>query len=356
MIEIRVADVGDGLCCTLGTLEGIDIQIDCGSQQGPERAIEGLLPYRPNPSVFILSHFHTDHYNGLFSPILQRGSGSGRRWDLEELYYPRMPSFPRAEEFLWALRAVECRCFGDESGSMELDFIETIKRISRTPFRNRAVCQGDKIQIRGSTLDVRWPPRFADAQITQGVESALEEFHKVLREDDQLHKNFDQAQESSTHWPYTAEGSEVFEREEPHDRPHERDGELYCRREVSERIRAVNRSLRDVANRLSLAFNVDNRFLFMGDAKANEINAIVSELMKEDRDRFMVFLTPHHGTHWGKELRDLKCIHSLSSNGPKMSLHFEDKHKGISRFCACTFFNGGLSVPMAHPHAFREPW
>jgi ribonuclease BN (tRNA processing enzyme) len=65
MITVYVPDIGDGLAAGIKTLIGCNIQIDCGTQQPPERAFcKGLC--RINPDVFLLSHFHVDHYNGLF--------------------------------------------------------------------------------------------------------------------------------------------------------------------------------------------------------------------------------------------------------------------------------------------------
>ncbi len=45
MRAMYVADVGDGLCMALRTSFGETIQIDCGSQQGSDVALNGLMKF-----------------------------------------------------------------------------------------------------------------------------------------------------------------------------------------------------------------------------------------------------------------------------------------------------------------------
>ena len=64
MNELFIPDVGDGLAAGIYARSGHSIEIDCGSQQAPEKSFAALK--RVFPRTFVLSHFHTDHYNGLF--------------------------------------------------------------------------------------------------------------------------------------------------------------------------------------------------------------------------------------------------------------------------------------------------
>lgn len=79
MKAVYMADVGDGLCLSIKTIFGNFIQIDCGSLsqgkiQGAKTAAYGLKRIYNNfnisPEIFILSHFHIDHYNGLLYIII----------------------------------------------------------------------------------------------------------------------------------------------------------------------------------------------------------------------------------------------------------------------------------------------
>jgi len=67
-MDIHVPDVGDGLSCSILTVGDDRIQIDCGSQQSPAEAFyKGMM--QAHPDYFFLSHFHSDHYNGLFEGL-----------------------------------------------------------------------------------------------------------------------------------------------------------------------------------------------------------------------------------------------------------------------------------------------
>jgi len=99
-----VAVVGDGLSMAVHTFFGEVVHIDCGSQYGNETALNGLertYSYISSPDIFILSHYHKDHYNGLlYASIKQQRIDKFR---IREVYYPRIPEFREREEFLLKL-------------------------------------------------------------------------------------------------------------------------------------------------------------------------------------------------------------------------------------------------------------
>ncbi|MEW6425902.1 MAG: hypothetical protein AB1523_14405, partial [Bacillota bacterium] len=99
MRQLYVADVGDGLCMAFKTIFGDLVQVDCGSRNS-EMAFNGLQRiYCPfaSPDIFILSHFHIDHYNGLLYHLT--GHAAPPRFHIREVYYPRIPEFEKKEEF-----------------------------------------------------------------------------------------------------------------------------------------------------------------------------------------------------------------------------------------------------------------
>jgi len=66
MRSVYVADVGSGLCISVRTIFGKRVQIDCGDDgKGSKAFVKFRKLNRHLPDVFILSHFHCDHYNGL---------------------------------------------------------------------------------------------------------------------------------------------------------------------------------------------------------------------------------------------------------------------------------------------------
>lgn len=114
------------------------------------------------------------------------------------------------------------------------------------------------------------------------------------------------------------------------------------RRELPEVVKRANKSLKDAANHLCLAFVEDNRFLFLGDTEDFEIKQIVDDLRAKGRENFYIFITPHHGTHWHDSLREIRCIYSLSSNGKVSYLKFKHQFKEISQRSFATFVNGDI--------------
>lgn len=150
MNSIYVSDVGDGLCFAGHTIFGKTIQFDCGSSNkisGGKMAFDGLqriIKNYHNPEVFILSHFHIDHYNGLL--YASDKNQKTRPLQIKEVYFPRLPEFKEKEQFLLCLFTINARVFGHESGIMEYDFLQTLKRINSVSFKARRVSRGEKYQ------------------------------------------------------------------------------------------------------------------------------------------------------------------------------------------------------------------
>ena len=93
MIETFVASVGDGLAMGIKTVDFSTIQIDCGTQQDAQTAVNVSL-CRLRPRVFILSHFHLDHYNGLFA-----WGPENPPLSIQDVYFPRLPDMADQKEY-----------------------------------------------------------------------------------------------------------------------------------------------------------------------------------------------------------------------------------------------------------------
>jgi len=172
-MEVYVSDVGDGLCMSIDT--GEVIQVDCGSSEYFERAFNGwmrCIDYhwcgcfrRRIPRIFILSHFHVDHYNGLLYALHKPKDiplpyiVNINNLQIKEVYFPALPKFKKNREFLECLIAMNIRYFGSKSGLPVYDFLETMFRINHSePFNYGGVFKGYKINTGYLQIEFLWPP------------------------------------------------------------------------------------------------------------------------------------------------------------------------------------------------------
>jgi beta-lactamase superfamily II metal-dependent hydrolase len=353
MREIYVADVGDGLCMAVRTLFGEIIYIDCGSHQGSETAFDGFIKVYDHfyePDVFILSHFHIDHYNGL---LLASKNNFRKRYyqyryyplKIRKVYYPHIPEFRDKEKFVMYLLTMNLKVFGSETGIMEYDFLRAISRINDGPFSYKPVSKGDIIDINGSTFEVLWPPKTIESGETLSViERALKDFKEAMEKDEELKRLYERVSKEGVSEKYREEGK--IEGSMEKENTDEYRDKNYRGRELPEIVEKANNSLREAANHLSLSLFEDNRLLFLGDTEGFEIKEIVDYLKSINRRKFYVFITPHHGTHWHDSLKEIETIYAITSNGDKLCSKMIPDFKEISKTSFSTWVNGNISVPI----------
>lgn len=349
MKQVYVADVGDGLCMAINTVFGKTFQIDCGSSDGSNIALDGFdrINYPFGPDIFCLSHFHYDHYNGL----LQASINPQRfpKLHIKEVYYPRIPEFKERKEFFEALYAMNLRLFGYETGVMAYDLLETISKINGISFDYRPLSKGESIDVDGSMFKVLWPPEKIDSKTLGRIEKALKDFRKALDIDPEMRRLYDYVIEEGVFEEYLKEEG----RKEPTEYESVRRGK---QRELPEDVLNANKSLRRAANDFSLALSEDNRFLFLGDLESHELKKVITNLVSEGKKRFYVLIAPHHGTHWHRSLKKINCVYSLSSTGKKLVSYVNSNYKSISKMPFCTYTNGDLVVPVFSSWRRFPPW
>lgn len=337
-----MADVGDGLCMTINTIFGKTFQIDCGTSNGSNIALDGFnrINFPFGPEIFCLSHFHKDHYNGLL-----QASINPRRFPklhIKEVYYPRIPEFTEQKEFFESLYAMNLRLFGYETGVMAYDMLKTISKINGISFNYRPLSKGEVIDVDGSMFKVLWPPKNIGSKTLSKIEKALKDFRKALDIDPEMKRLYNYVKEEGVFEEYLKEEG----RKEPTEyEPVRREKQ----RELPEETLNANKSLRRAANDFSLALSEDNRFLFLGDLENYELKQVIANLVSEGKKRFYVLITPHHGTHWHRNLNKINCIYSLSSTGRILISYLNSNYKNISKMPFCTYTNGDLLVPFSSP-------
>jgi beta-lactamase superfamily II metal-dependent hydrolase len=339
MIAAYLADVGDGMSAGIRTISGKSIQIDCGSQEAKIASLSSAL-YRINPDLFVLSHFHSDHYNGLlisFSSMSQTPPLS-----IEGAVYPRLPEFDDRSLFMRYLLAMNQRVLGGVSGSMEMDFLNLLARVNSRPFKHRSLSAGDSFIVEGSKFRVLWPPKVIRRNDTiRQIKNAISDFNSALEEDEILKTIYEELENERIIWPYLDDkrGRDVIEARNEADDLFRMD---FARHKLPEATNRANKSLRKAANHFSLAFHEDNRLLFLGDSENYELSQVVKKLKRKRAIYFQVFITPHHGTHWHVSLNDLKCFSALCSVGSKLFKNLRPEYKEIAEECYATFFSGDV--------------
>lgn len=333
-----VPDVGHGLAAGFGTIDGSTVQVDCGSSSIDLAYSKGLETIRPD--AFFLTHFHTDHYKGLFKE-------TESRYRIDEVYIPRMPEFHRREEFLDAVWSMASYTFGDPRTPMQADFIETLSRINTVDFRVKQLSRGDIVTIGGTTMNILWPPReIYREDANQAVETAIETFHEAVEEVEFLapHLDFVREQELTYRYNRLEDSFEVQAHEhqsEPNDFHHQYDENV----DMHDLVTEANEALRKAANHLSLAFHIDNRLLAFGDQYPGEIHEIISTLTDDKLTTFRLLLTPHHGTQWDESLRTIFADLAVSSTGGRLIENVNPNFKSIADRHLLTHFSGDVFIP-----------
>ncbi len=335
MRNISISDIGDGLAMNIETINGVDIQIDCGSQQNSPHLLNECYFRRPN--VFFLSHFHSDHYNGLLLALENQ-----IKLDIENVFFPKLPKFRNDTEFLYCLFAINMT-LGDFSSNMETDFLNLIKQINNKSFEYQALSQGDKIVVGGENIEILWPPKeLNNNYFLKSVNNALEKFNSALEKDEYLKRNYEKIKDTGIIEKYRQEETNNCEQIENSEIWRKQINENY---KIPKLTKDANKALRSIANRLSLAFHIDNRFLFMGDLEATEIKKVVEILVNKQTLSFNTMITPHHGTHWNNSLNKIKPDICISSIGKRLLRYAKNEYKDISETTLWTYLNGDIFIP-----------
>ncbi len=335
------------MCMALKTAAGDTIQVDCGAQKGV-KALSGLYrirSYYRSCDIFILSHFHVDHYNGiLYSSI----NGIVPPLRIKEVYYPGIPRFKNNQRLIEYLFTINLMVFGNESGVMAYDFIKSISRINEISFNYRPLYKGDLINVNGSVFEVLWPPRVLyHKKVLAVIERAIEDFERALEEDEETRHIYRMVKEEGIYYKYIEGGKTI--------RPNNNDIIFYKiteGRKLPEVVKKANQSLRKAANHLCLSFYQDDRILFLGDLENFELKLVVHDLMIKKRNHFLAVINPHHGTHWEDSLKNIRCIYSISSNGNKLISRFKQAFKDISLMHLSTHSNG--DIILGHPLVYKR--
>lgn len=339
---VHVADVGDGLCMAIDDSSDRIIQIDCGSSSG-KSAFDGLVRTGSfcTAGSLVISHLHSDHYNGFIRALSLVDHNQFPHFKFQQLYYPKIPTFSRSQDFFIALITMSLRVLGEKTGVAEWELLDLITTLNGgTKPRPIPLFAGKRIRVGHSAFIAIWPPAALseDDATVQQITKALELFNRALLEDAPTRELYQYAQriivnysekETRKEKRYPGEDTEWLLKSKP--------------RRLPDIVSKANKALIKAANRFSLAFHENNNeLLFLGDVETKEINLIINNLVSSNKKRFNLLVTPHHGTHWDDALKQIKCQYAISSCGSRHFSKLKPGFMAISRLHYATYINGDL--------------
>lgn len=309
--------------------------IDCGKRHGSKIACHVGLE-KNEPDVFILSHFHGDHYNGL-----QAAESDSQ--NLNKVYYPRIPDFPDRDKFLLYNIAMTERVYGRRTGSLTADLLRNIKRINRRQFEFIELYQGREIIFGDQEYDVLWPPRELVDPV-QELSRALETFETARDQDPILREITDSFRNREVVSDYPGDQREY----EPFslDRGDTEDGLPLEDRKLPDITQKAQKRLREATDRMSLAFHNSDRLLFLGDLKAGELREVSKNLVKMKDTYYDIMITPHHGTRYSAAMADLGANWTVSSLGKENLTSISTSIRDIGHRNWATYLDGDFSRPI----------
>jgi hypothetical protein len=233
---------------------------------------------------------------------------------------------------------------------MELDFINIMTSLNERTPDFQCLSQGDEIFLDNIQIKILWPPRIIENKsFTKSVEKAIIKFNGALKKEPKLKKIYENLEHKENIKQYFSETKDESNQKSnitksdvdasnSEEKPDNNGG-------IPFEVLEANKSLRKVANRLSLAFQIDNDFLFMGDLESHEINCVIENLEAKGKLKFTMMLSPHHGTRWSKNLIKLKTYYTISSVGSNYFRNIRPNFKEISYMHLLTFLMGDIEIP-----------
>lgn len=321
-MNIRVFDVGDGCHVQVGYRHWNRLIIDFGSQQRSNLTAIGRAHPFCREFDFVVSHYHSDHYNGLLN--LKDDS-----LEIEHLYYPFIPLCPQKQSLEKIIYFLEYITLGSITGSPANDLVNLARKKNRSDFKHKSVKQGDTIFVDDEQMEVVWPPEiFNNKKVQSALSSGIGRIDKIISSNNELRelwekfdRNVSQNQEFQIAKKTSIQKTEI--------------------RVDADILKSLSEETRKITNRFSICLLYKNEFLFLGDLESYEIGCCVRYLKKEYMfNHVRNLVAPHHGTHWSDELYNVFAHNVICTNGRKMVRHFKENFKKISNRCHSTYLNG----------------
>jgi beta-lactamase superfamily II metal-dependent hydrolase len=309
MKRLLLRNFGDGLslCLSDSRFYRNSLTIDYG---GDENLIDDYWDDYFYDS-FLLSHFHSDHYNGILY------FDDTHNWHIDKFYFPRMPKFADDRLFYFSLLAANIRL--NNNHPIQSSILNHVQSINRKPISFIPLSQGEHFVYRNQKFEILWPPEeLKEAETLKTIRIAIKDFEEAKETDSELREIYEGVVKKYKDRDINSvnKNEEVRKRERNYIEP-------------NKTLLNANDSLRKAANRLSIAFKQADNLLFLGDLEKKEIKSVINNLVSADDKYFEVLITPHHGTHWDDSLKSIKAKLCLVSVGTTLRKHVKYEFKEI---------------------------
>ena len=312
--DVRMSDVGHGTCILVRSEDFSGLLVDCGAIR-PQRYCqvpEWIETYIPMTNIcgFVISHFHSDHYN-LF-PCFD----SPQRL-FSKVYVPDLPASGPAQQISRAI--MEFVTLASKVDFRNYRILPDIfNLLKRKPIPRR---KGQTIREAKSTFYVFWPDIDHRRLKKTLIIKKAREMRKRMKSFVHKYKmptefDADNLVEQFFEFLTRKEGSEPTE-------PLERE-------QVKKILCGLEKDFKDLGDHLSLAFkSYDNKektkFLFLGDLSSEILSSISISRRSYTYD---VIQAAHHGTRFGKSLENLSTRYLLVSRSQQDFSNIQPIHNG----------------------------
>ncbi len=304
-------NVGHGLNVFINT----NLMLDCGS-----RNLSAFLynftksTFLPNVKVFVLSHLHGDHYNGIFSvPALPK---------LDKFYIPGIPNISSDPDIIIDFYALLLSIGSVLSKKIVL--VDLLQELKIKSGDKNIPCQLLYNNLKGvnlspgssSLFDIIWPPKNLDPNSAlvkrikkvlnivktlnlhkkiEGLNDLIGTFRRILQD---LINNGNLSHDYHIGWD-----------------------NFFAKLIISDihTIEKLNGILINLADDLSLSFimyeDKHRELLFLGDLTTPRVKNALDAIPITPGTIFNtdMLLPPHHGTRWHNDMNNIFTSHCLSS-------------------------------------------
>lgn len=355
MAKLFMNDVGSAQNIVLWPMSNNSVVVDMGIEHDKWHQ---SCPFGSAPcsgaKTFILSHFHSDHYNAFDYTC----SGCTlQNLSFERVYYPKMPYIagtncvdPSLINLIKHCISLNLRLPLGRRNTHIFNFIQKLIQLSQNPsLKFIPVKKGDKID---SDIEILWPLDKVSKPSIKNISNYVTPFRELIETDRALSDIFkvvekiaEKTNQLAETWHIESIGEELRTLIRIYER-----AASYPTVDLTQQFQ-LHAKIKDVLNSWSLAFqHVEDEILFLGDLNASQINYVCKDVSRIAKPRqYDILVAAHHGTHAGMWLKCIRANTTVASIGKSlMNTSAQQKaflkYSNISQVFSYTQNNGVIII------------